>query len=158
MRRTILLLCLALFGAACGQEDDTAAPPATTSPADASPTEAEAGAAVATAESDLGTILTDAEGLTLYVFLNDSEGESTCYDDCAVTWPPLETEGEAQAGEGVEASLLETSERQDGTLQVTYNGMPLYYFADDAEPGDTNGQGIGDVWFVLSPEGEPIRE
>ena len=157
MRRTILLLCLALVGAACGQED-TAAPPATTSPADASPTEPAAGTAVATAESDLGTILTDGEGLTLYVFLNDSEGESTCYDDCATTWPPLETEGEAQAGEGVDASLLGTSEREDGTLQVTYDGMPLYYFADDAEPGDTNGQGIGDVWFVVSPEGEPVRE
>ncbi|HEX2030142.1 MAG TPA: hypothetical protein VHL78_01890 [Actinomycetota bacterium] len=151
----IVVLFLAVFGAACGQEETPTTPEAM-SPEPESPA-SPAGVTLETAESDLGTILTDAEGQTLYVFLNDSAGESTCYDDCAQAWPALETEGDPQAGAGVDASLLGTTERQDGALQVTYNEMPLYYFADDAEPGDTNGQGIGDVWFVVSPEGEPIR-
>ena len=157
MRSMILVLCLAVFGVACGQEDTPPATPTTeaTSPEPVSP--AAPGVTVATTESDLGTILTDAEGRTLYVFLNDTEGESTCYDDCAQSWPALETEGDAQAEEGVDASLLGTSERQDGALQVTYNGMPLYYFANDSGPGQTNGQGVGDVWYVVSPEGEPVR-
>jgi predicted lipoprotein with Yx(FWY)xxD motif len=161
VRRMIVVLCVAALGAACGPEDAPApadtTPPQTTSPEPASPSP-EPGVTVGTAESELGTILTDADGLTLYVFLNDSEGTSTCYDDCAQTWPALETEGDAQAGEGVDASLLGTSERQDGALQVTYNGMPLYYFANDSEPGHTNGQGVGDVWYVVSPEGQPVRE
>ena len=156
MRRMIVALCLAVFGAACGQEDTPATPEAT-SPEPASPVPPEAGVTVDTTQSDLGTILTDEDGRTLYVFLNDPEGESTCYDDCAQTWPALGTEGDPQAGEGADASLLGTTERQDGALQVTYNEMPLYYFADDAEPGETNGQGIGDVWFVVSAAGEPIR-
>jgi predicted lipoprotein with Yx(FWY)xxD motif len=158
VKRMILVLCLAVFGAACGQEDTPPATPTTdaTSPEPESP--AAAGVTVATAETELGTILTDAEGRTLYVFLNDSGGESACYDDCAQTWPALVTEGDAQAEEGVDASLLGTSERQDGALQVTYNDMPLYYFADDMASGQTNGQGIGDVWYVVSAEGEPVRE
>ena len=164
MGRMILVLCLAVFGAACGQEDTPATPegasPEAASPASpepASPVPAEAGVTVDATESDLGTILTDEEGRTLYVFLSDSEGESTCYDDCAQTWPALETEGDPQAGEGADASLLGTTEREDGALQATYNEMPLYYYADDAEPGETNGQGVGDVWFVVSTAGEPIQ-
>jgi predicted lipoprotein with Yx(FWY)xxD motif len=156
VRTMIVVLCLAVFGAACGQED-APAPPEAISPEPASPAPPEAGVTVDTTESDLGTILTDEDGRTLYVFLNDSGGESTCYEDCAQTWPALETEDDPQAGEGADASLLGTTERQDGALQVTYNEMPLYYFADDAEPGETNGQGIGDVWFVVSTAGEPIR-
>jgi len=108
-------------------------------------------------DSSLGTILTDSDGNTLYVFLADTGGESTCYEDCADTWPALEAPGELKAGDGVEASLLDTTERTDGTLQVTYNGMPLYYFANDQQPGDTNGQGIGEVWYVVSPGGDPIQ-
>jgi predicted lipoprotein with Yx(FWY)xxD motif len=152
----MMALSFAVLGAACGQEDVPATPEAT-SPEPASPSPTEAGVAVGTVESDLGTILTDSNGRTLYVFLSDSEGESTCYDDCAEAWPALETEGAPQAGEGVDAVLLGTTERQDGALQATYNEMPLYYFAEDMEPGETNGQGVGDVWFVVSPEGEPVR-
>lgn len=159
-RRMIVVLCVAALGAACGPEDAPApadtTPPQTTSPEPASPSP-ESGVTVVTTESEHGTILTDAEGRTLYVFLNDSGGESACYDDCAQNWPALETEGDPQAGEGVDASLLGTSERQDGALQVTYNGMPLYHFANDSEPGQTNGQGVGDVWYVVSSEGEPVR-
>jgi predicted lipoprotein with Yx(FWY)xxD motif len=105
---------------------------------------------------NLGTIVTDAEGLTLYMFGADQNGESTCYDDCAATWPALTVDGEPVAGDGIDAAQLGTTERDDGTLQVTYAGLPLYYFASDAEPGDTNGQGIGDIWYVVSPDGEAI--
>ncbi len=108
-------------------------------------------------DSSLGTILTDSDGNTLYVFLNDTGSESTCYDDCAATWPALAAAGELKAGDGVTMSLLGTTERTDGTVQLTYNGHPLYHFANDAQPGDTNGQGIGEVWFVVSPDGEPIQ-
>jgi predicted lipoprotein with Yx(FWY)xxD motif len=107
--------------------------------------------------SDLGTFVADAEGMTLYFFLNDTGSESTCYDQCAGNWPAYTTQGEPQAGAGIDASLVGTTTRADGTVQVTYNGKPLYHFAGDESPGDTNGQGIGDVWFVASAAGEPIR-
>jgi predicted lipoprotein with Yx(FWY)xxD motif len=107
--------------------------------------------------SALGTILTDSHGNTLYVFLADTEGESTCYDECADNWPALRARGELVGGEGVDGSLLGTAERTDGTLQVTYAGRPLYYFAGDQQPGDTNGQEIGDVWYVVAPDGEPVE-
>ena len=72
-------------------------------------------------------------------------------------WPALTVEGEAVGGEGIDASLLGTSERTDGSVQVTLDGHPLYYFAQDAAPGDVNGQGVGDVWYVVSPAGAPIQ-
>jgi predicted lipoprotein with Yx(FWY)xxD motif len=115
------------------------------------------GATVATATSDLGEIVVDAEGRTLYVFLADENGTSTCYEDCEATWPPLTVDG-APTGDGVDASLLGTAEREDGTTQVTLNDQPLYYFADDNAPGDTNGQAIGDVWYVVSPDGTTITD
>ena len=94
---------------------------------------------MATAESDLGTILVDGEGLTLYLFMPDAQGPSTCEGDCLAAWPALV--GPATAGEGVDESLLATATRaDDGSEQVTYNGWPLYYFAQDSAPGDVNGQ------------------
>ena len=117
------------------------------------------GTTVATAEHDLGTILVGPEGLTLYLLTADSEGESTCTAGCADAWPPLTTEGEPQAGEGADASLLGTLTRDDGSTQVTYNGWPLYYYSGDANPGDAAGQGFesfGGTWWVLGPDGNPI--
>ena len=163
----------AVFSAACGDDDDgddenggttpaaqTPAPAGTepaaeeTEPA-ATETEPAAGegGAIATAEDpELGTILVDAEGLTLYTFTNDTadSGESACYESCASAWPPLTSEGEPEAGDGVTGELG-TIERTDGTTQVTYNGMPLYYFASDTAPGDTNGHEVGGIWFVATP-------
>jgi predicted lipoprotein with Yx(FWY)xxD motif len=108
-----------------------------------------------TGETDLGTILVDAEGLTLYLFAPDAQGPSTCEADCLSAWPALA--GPATAGEGVDESLLGTATRpDDGTEQVTYNGWPLYYYAQDNAPGDVRGQGVGDVWFVVDPAGEPV--
>ena len=109
------------------------------------------------AASPLGQVLVDSAGMTLYVVTTDKEGESTCYGDCARAWPPLLTEAPPQAGQGVDAALLSTAERTDGSVQVIYNGMPLYYYNQDNAPGDTNGQGVRDVWFVVDPSGSPLR-
>ncbi len=108
-------------------------------------------------DSDLGRILVDADGRTLYVFLPDEQGASTCYDDCEANWPPLTVEGDPAGGDGVDGSMLGTAEREDGSAQVTYDGWPLYRFASDATADDVNGQGVGGVWYVISPDGEPIQ-
>lgn len=113
---------------------------------------------VAVGSTDLGEILVDTEGMTLYVYDPDAQGESTCYDQCATAWPPLLVAGEPGAGDGVDDSLLGTTERTDGTVQVTYNDWPLYYWAQDAAAGDTTGQAVNDVWWVLDATGEPIRD
>ena len=115
-------------------------------------------ATVMVTEGDaLGQFLVGADGMTLYLFTNDSEGTSNCYDGCAASWPPLLTDGEPEAGDGVDAALLGTTERADGTTQVTYNGLPLYFFASDQSAGDTSGQGVGGVWYVVSPGGEAVE-
>ncbi len=114
-------------------------------------------AIVKVVESDLGRIVADAKGRTLYVFTPDRDGSSTCYDKCAATWPPLTIKGAQPSGDGVEAAKLGTTERKDGAEQVTFAGRPLYYFGPDGAPGDTKGQGVNDIWFVVSPVGEPIR-
>lgn len=106
----------------------------------------------------LGDFLVDAEGMTLYLFTKDTENVSACYDDCATAWPPLLTDGEVTVGEGLDASLLETTERTDGATQVTYGGWPLYYWVKDEAPGDTTGQDVGRVWYVVSPAGEAVHE
>lgn len=148
---------LAIAVSACGNGEPTVAP---TPAEEATPTE-DAAAVEATVEvvdSDHGEILADGEGRTLYVFLNDEGGASTCTGGCAQTWPPLEADGEPTAGEGVDAQGLGTIERDDGTTQVTYNDRPLYHYSADTSPGDTNGQGVGDRWYVVSPDGEPVQE
>ncbi|CAN5132218.1 lipoprotein [soil metagenome] len=139
--------------------EDTPGAVATTettgAPTDAG-TDTAAAATVEVADTSLGSVLADADGRTLYVFDNDTDGESSCYDDCATNWPPLVTQGDPAAGEGADGGLLGTTERTDGTTQVTYGGLPLYYFAADQAAGDVNGQAVGEVWWVVSPEGEPI--
>jgi predicted lipoprotein with Yx(FWY)xxD motif len=109
---------------------------------------------VTTTTAALGTFLVDADGMTLYRFTKDSPGKSTCEGDCAAMWPAVK--GPAKAGSGVDASLLGTTQRNDGSTQATYKDAPLYYFGKDKSPGDVMGQGIGDVWWVISPQGEPI--
>ena len=106
---------------------------------------------------DLGEFLVDAEGMTLYLFTNDTDNTSTCYDDCASAWPPLLTGGEPTVGEGLDAALVGTTERTDGTTQVTYGGWPLYTWVQDEAPGDTTGQDVGGVWYVVSPAGEAVQ-
>jgi predicted lipoprotein with Yx(FWY)xxD motif len=111
---------------------------------------------VMVAETGLGPILVGPDGMTLYMFVNDGPGESACYESCANAWPPLLVEGEPVAGEGIDPALLGTTERTDGSLQLTYNGMPLYAYAQDSAPGDTNGQGANGAWYVVNPAGEAV--
>jgi predicted lipoprotein with Yx(FWY)xxD motif len=117
-------------------------------------------ATVAVARSPLGRILVDNKGRTLYDFVLDKGTASACYGACAALWPPLTTKGKPVAGRGVRASLLGTTKRKDGTLEVTYNGHPLYYFVTDTKRGQTTGQGVsqfGAPWWVLSPAGKEIH-
>ena len=114
--------------------------------------------AVGVGTTSLGEVLVDAAGMTLYMFDPDEQGESTCYDDCAVAWPPVLTEGAPSAGEGADDALLGTVERTDGTQQVTYDGWPLYLFAQDAAEGDVNGQSLNGAWWVLDADGAPVRD
>jgi predicted lipoprotein with Yx(FWY)xxD motif len=164
--RPTAILILSLILAACSETpaassaEETVAPTpsaaASESP-EASPSEvASDEAAVLTADSDFGAILTDADGLTIYFFANDTEGTSTCEGDCLANWPAVEAEDSPTAGEGVTAELG-TIERSDGTRQLTVNGFPAYYFAGDAAAGDVNGQGVGDVWWVFGADGEHIE-
>jgi len=115
--------------------------------------------------TEFGPILVDGEGFSLYLFMADTQdsGTSTCGDDdgCATEWPPLVSQGSPVAGDGVDATLLGTITRDDGSLQVTYNGWPLYLFHEDEAPGDTNGQGLnefGGLWYLVTPIGEAVQQ
>jgi predicted lipoprotein with Yx(FWY)xxD motif len=109
-------------------------------------------------DAKLGKILVDGKGMTLYMFAKDEPNKSNCADKCLKAWPPLKSMGSPTAGEGVDASLLGTTKLADGSLIVTYNKMPLYYFAKDAKSGDVTGQDVNDVWYVVSPDGKPVKE
>jgi predicted lipoprotein with Yx(FWY)xxD motif/plastocyanin len=135
----------------------TTAPVAPAAPATSAPAQA-AGTLVKLARDEpFGTFLTDENGMTLYVYTKDDKNVSNCYDQCAVNWPVLFTAGAPKAGDGVAASMLGTTARKDGKLQVTYNGWPLYTWVKDAKAGDTSGQNVGGVWFLISPKGELIK-
>jgi predicted lipoprotein with Yx(FWY)xxD motif len=145
---------------------------ATEAPATEAPAETATGgvpvtgaATVEVSESaDFGSILVDGEGMSLYVFMADTQdaGTSACTDtECTTDWPPLTSDGDPVAGEGADETLLGTITRDDGTTQVTYNGWPLYRFSGDTASGDTNGQGLeefGGLWFLVSPAGEAIEQ
>jgi predicted lipoprotein with Yx(FWY)xxD motif len=129
------------------------------SSAAATPAAAAGPVGIATAPNSAGTILTDTKGRAVYLFEADTGSTSTCAGGCATEWPPLTTPGSPVAGSGVNAALLATSPRQDGTTQVTYNGHPLYYYDDDHGPGTTAGQGessYGAKWYLLTPAGLKI--
>ena len=101
----------------------------------------------------LGKILTDGNGMTLYLFTKDTANVTNCYDQCAVNWPPLLVgEGEEPAAGPGLTGKLGTIDRTDGSRQVTYNGIPLYLWIKDTKAGDVTGQGVGDVWFVVHPD------
>jgi len=105
----------------------------------------------------LGRILVDAKGFTLYDFHKDKGRQSSCYGACAKVWPPLTSAGPAKVGEGARGSKLGTVKRQDGTLQVTYAGHPLYTYTADVKAGDVSGNdfsSFGAQWYALLPSGE----
>lgn len=108
-----------------------------------------------------GAYLTDSEGRALYLFTADTKGgASMCEDACTEDWPPLRATGEPQLGPGVDSSLVDTVQRPDGGRQVTYNGWPLYRYAQDSGAGSTEGQdvrGYGGEWYLISPQGDKIQ-
>lgn len=95
-------------------------------------------------ETDIGSVLTDEEGYTLYIFDRDEPGVSNCYEQCAINWPPFFAADDAQP-EGAFTIV----QRTDGTQMWAHDGWPLYYWKDDVDPGDTTGDGVGDVWHVV---------
>lgn len=173
--RTLGIFVVAVVAlAACGADEGegtttTSAPEATTTTADpgqeattttgaadeTATTGAEAADGVHVAETDLGSILVDPEGFALYIFTVDSEGESACYDDCAELWPPVPADTPISAD--LDDAMFDSAPRTDGPDQLTVNGMPLYLYTPDTSPGDTTGQGVNDVWFVVDAEGNMIE-
>ncbi|WP_431784453.1 COG4315 family predicted lipoprotein [Streptomyces chumphonensis] len=143
----------ALLLGGCGDDGGDQGPP--------SPGDATGPATVAVESSPYGDILVGEDGYALYLFEADSPGASACTDACAEVWPPLTTDGAPNAGDGVDADLLGTMERADGTTGVTYDDHPLYFYEPDTEPGDVGGQAIDDfggLWYVVGPDGEPIED
>lgn len=117
-------------------------------------------ATIAAAPSSLGRILVNGQGRTLYLFERDTRRKSTCYGACASVWPSVTTSGAPKAGRGADRRKLGTTRRRNGTLQVTYNGHPLYTYTGDAKRGQTNGEGIdgfGGEWYVVSPAGAKVE-
>lgn len=114
---------------------------------------------VALRSTSIGHVLVGPNGHTLYMFAADHTKLSTCYSACALSWPPLLTVGAPAAGTGVKASLLGTTKRKNGKLQVTYAGHPLYFFSFDKTAGSTKGEGLhafGANWWALSASGAKI--
>jgi len=167
IRRLGLLGASAALFAACagGGGSPTTAPvtaaPVTAAPVTAAPaTQAAAGLTLAVGtNATLGSYVTGANGMSLYIFEKDAGTTSACVDACAANWPPLTVAAltDVTAGTGV-TGALGTITRADGTLQVTLAGHPLYYFKNDAAAGDVNGQGINDVWYLAGPDGSSVGE
>ncbi|MGH6657346.1 MAG: COG4315 family predicted lipoprotein [Actinocrinis sp.] len=158
------LVAGALLVAGCSSSSSPSAGSANTGAAGA-PSSASAGSGSSSAASvtvethagPAGTYLTDGNGHTLYLWSADTGTKSNCNGSCASAWPPLT--GTATAGTGATASELGTSARSDGTMQVTYNGHPLYYYSQDASAGQTSGQGsqqFGAPWWLVSAAGAAI--
>lgn len=168
---------IGLVVAACSSGPGTT----TSSPATSSPASSSAAAAPATAQASSpaatgqasgtatvsltaisgipGKFLAGSRGRTLYLFEADKSGASACSGACAAAWPPDTATGSPQAGSGVSKSLLGTIKRADGTMQLTYNGHPLYYFTADTAAGTAHGQGVkafGAGWYVVSASGSKI--
>jgi predicted lipoprotein with Yx(FWY)xxD motif len=119
------------------------------------------GTKVAVVTTGLGRILVDGRGRTLYLFEKDKRGKSACSGQCATYWPPLIASGKPLAAAGVKASLLGTTKRADGRLQVTYNRHPLYTYVQDTRKGQTNGEEVdafGAEWYAISPAGTKVEK
>ena len=118
------------------------------------------GPLVTSSSTSLGPILVDSRGHTLYLFEKDKSGKSACSGKCAGAWPPLVTQGKPLAGAGLEASLLGTTRRADGRLQVTYHGHPLYTFFMDTKKGQVHGENVdafGGEWYAVSRAGTEVE-
>ena len=166
MRRTILYSITALVAAAtltaCGGGSDEETPAAaddTQSSAEETPAQEEMSTDLGTAETSLGTIVVDGNGMTAYYFLKDvkDSGTSACSGDCLTAWPPITSESDTPTVEGVTGEVG-TITGTDGSTQITIDGRPIYTFAQDTAPGDVNGQGVNDVWYVIAPDGSEVDD
>ena len=166
----LAVLALAASLTACGGGTGTtttttpAAPPATESPT-ATATETTTATASETAMVDLkvassskGDIVVDGKGMSVYYFTKDvkDSGKSNCTGDCLVAWPPVISATDTPKVEGV-TGTVGTIDTPDGKKQVTVNGMPVYLWEKDKAPGDVTGQGVGNVWYLVAPDGEMIK-
>jgi predicted lipoprotein with Yx(FWY)xxD motif len=161
MRTTSILSTVLALGvvvlSGCGSYDDDdagAAGDAASEPASPAPTE---DAVLSIADSDLGEIVVDGKGMTVYVFDKDTPGSGTsaCAGACLEAWPPVVAESGSPAVDGVTGEVG-TLTRDDGTLQITLEGLPLYLWQNDTAPGDTTGQGVQGVWWVVAPDGTKV--
>ncbi|WP_406000601.1 hypothetical protein [Streptomyces sp. NBC_00829] len=143
-----LLTLAACGGSADAAKDDDARPAA--KPAQA--------VSAKTADSELGKILVDDSGRTLYGFTKDKPGASACDADCVAVWPALTSAKDVKAGSGANAGLLTETRLGEGAEQATYWDWPLYYYAGDATPGDVNGQGLDGEWFVIAADGKLVKQ
>jgi predicted lipoprotein with Yx(FWY)xxD motif len=145
--RTLAVIGSVVLAAACGE-------PGTSEPTSTINNTTQPASAVRTASTSLGTVLVDPDGMTMYVFTLDTDGESVCYESCAVLWPPVP--GDVPIGPGLDPSIFGTTNRTDGTTQLTVQGQPLYLWASDVSPGDVTGQNVEGVWFVVDASGQII--
>lgn len=159
IRRSMWFGAAAAGLAACGRSERPAAGDTTPPAASAEPAAtAAADVRIAAAQQPaVGAFLTDDKGRSVYLFLKDSGGASSCYDACAAAWPPVVVTARPVASDTtVRADLLGTSQRRDGTMQATYKNVPLYYYEDDKKAGDIAGQDkyeFGARWYLVSPAG-----
>jgi predicted lipoprotein with Yx(FWY)xxD motif len=117
------------------------------------------GTAVVLGDSQFGDILFDSKRQAIYIFERDEKDKTNCYGDCADAWPPVFTKVKPRAGKGVDQSMLGTTKRRDGKLQVTYSGKPLYYYAHEG-PGEVKCHNVnlnGGFWWVLGADGERLQ-
>jgi predicted lipoprotein with Yx(FWY)xxD motif len=162
LRLAALGLASALVLAACGSLASSGTSSSSTTPASgAASSSPRPASVVGTKTTSLGTFLVDAKGRALYLWDADHGTMSACSGACAQAWPPLTATGKPTASGQVKTSLLGTTKRSDGSREVTYAGHPLYYFAGDSAPKQTNGQGsdsFGSPWWVVSPAGQAIQK
>jgi predicted lipoprotein with Yx(FWY)xxD motif len=153
-----LLLLATVALVSCGDSYDSSSANTTTTTAGSGPAGTDAGAAtVALGDTDLGRVLVDADGRTLYAFTSDSATASTCTGGCAQAWPPATAPSSPAAGDGVTAAPSVIT-RDDGSKQVVAGEHPLYTYAGDATAGEATGQGSGGTWFVVAADGSLISD
>lgn len=162
------LVALALVASACGKSNDTGSGGTTTGGSTTNGGGSTTGgttmggassssATVATAKvGSLGTVLVDANGMTLYHLDGETASKFVCTGGCTSAWPPVQSAGTPNAGDGA-TGTLDTVMRPDGITQVTYDGLPLYTFSGDSKPGDANGQGVQGAWFAVTPDGKDAK-
>ncbi|WP_120519542.1 COG4315 family predicted lipoprotein [Arthrobacter celericrescens] len=160
------VLVLALFLAACGGSPGTSptgtsptsagAAPSSSAPASSAPA---AGPDLKTASSSAGDIVVGANGMSVYLFTKDvkDSGKSACEGACTALWPAVTTGSDTPAVEGV-GGTIGTIPTADGKKQVTINGLPVYFYAQDTTAGDVKGQGFNDLWYLVSPSGDMIKQ